>query len=119
MPLKDFLLGLMDNPAKLAEFRWDPHTVLDKADLSDEERTAILSGDNARIQAMLGADGGPINTQVVLQVSPGGPPRTPVPNPDRPPPGPRTPKPEPTRKHPSTPTPKPPSGDTPPKKKKG
>ena len=53
MGLRDFLLDLMNDPAKLEALRSDPETILAAANLSAEERDAVMSGDRARVQSLL------------------------------------------------------------------
>jgi hypothetical protein len=46
----DFLVDLVDDPARLAEYRTDREQVLTAAELTEEERAILRSGDPARLQ---------------------------------------------------------------------
>jgi len=98
MALREFLLSLMNDPQRLADLKEDPEKVLGQADLTAEEKDAIRSGDNRKVQKLLGQELGAPITHVVLMVSPSPGPR-PTPSPDRPPPR-TTRPPPPTTRHP-------------------
>jgi hypothetical protein len=53
VPLADFLLSLLNNPAKLRAFREAPEALLESANLTWEEKDALRSGDAERIKAQL------------------------------------------------------------------
>lgn len=81
MGLRDFLLDLMNDPAKLDAFRSDPEGILAAANLSAEERDAVMSGDRERVTSLLPQRPQPI-PHVTLLVSST---KVPYPRPDTPP----------------------------------
>jgi hypothetical protein len=53
--LSSFLVDLASDPEKMSRFVADPHSLLVEADLTDNERAAVLSRDSRRLGAALGA----------------------------------------------------------------
>ncbi len=48
--LTDFLIELSENPARLREFRRDPHRVATEMGLGDREREAVVQRDARKIR---------------------------------------------------------------------
>lgn len=52
--LSNFLVDLASQPSRIADFLADPRRVVDESSLTAEEKSAVLSGDGARIRTALG-----------------------------------------------------------------
>jgi len=67
--LADFLIDVAGDPDALASYRKNPKTFLRKADLTDEQRAVLLSGDAVRIQYALEYEaGGKLPADVMMGV---------------------------------------------------
>jgi hypothetical protein len=111
----DFLVDLVDDPARLAEYRTNREQVLTAAELTEEERAIIRSGDPARLQSRMAATSEeeivPMTTTVHERTPPGEeeeeggtihkPPEPPEPEPE-PEPEPPRPEPPPEARHRTT-----------------
>ena len=53
--LRDFVIGVASDPDLAVRFTADPAAELDRAGLTDLERSALLSRDSARLREALGA----------------------------------------------------------------
>jgi hypothetical protein len=53
--LTDFLIELSENPARLREFRRDPHRVATEMGLGDRERDAVVHRDANKIRSCYGS----------------------------------------------------------------
>lgn len=53
--LTDFLIELSENPARLREFRRDPHRVATEMGLGDRERDAVVHRDAQEIRRCVGS----------------------------------------------------------------
>lgn len=53
MMLIEFLLGLAEDPAKHAEYKQDPLTVIARASLTEEERSALKNGDLPKLMTLV------------------------------------------------------------------
>lgn len=56
--LSNFLVDLVSQQGRIADFLADPGRVLDESSLTAEEKSALLSGDGARIRKALGLAAG-------------------------------------------------------------
>ncbi len=51
-----FLTSLSENPSAVQSFKSDPKGTMNAAGLSDDEKSAILSGDPKKVREMAGGD---------------------------------------------------------------
>lgn len=55
--LYDFLAGTSEDPDKLEAYRNDPETAMSDANLTDEHKEALRSGDRGRVEQALNDEG--------------------------------------------------------------
>lgn len=53
--LSGFLVDLVSDPERMSRFLAEPHDVLAEADLTDDQKAAVLSRDSRHLAAALGA----------------------------------------------------------------
>ena len=53
--LRDFVIGVASDPDLAVRFATNPVAELDRSGLTDQERSALLSRDSARLRELLGA----------------------------------------------------------------
>lgn len=53
--LSSFLVDLVSDPERMSRFLAEPHDVLAEADLTDDQKAAVLSRDSRRLATALGA----------------------------------------------------------------